>query len=74
MNRSTRSGFRASRRLFDFIDHGITNHAVVLRVTYDPTLGYPREIVYDGATNIADDEVTYTVSNVALGGAVNARN
>ena len=52
------------KKLFDFIDQGIANHAAVLRVTYDPTLGYPSEIVYDGSFTIADDEVTYTVSDV----------
>ena len=50
--------------LFEFIDRGIANHAAVLDVTYDPTLGFPSKIVYDGAANAADDEVTYMVSDV----------
>jgi hypothetical protein len=33
-------------------------------VTYDPTLGYPVEIVYDGALNAADDEVTYHLADL----------
>lgn len=51
-------------RLFAFIDDAIARHAAVLRVTYDPTLGYPVEIVYDGAVNVADDEVTYRLSDL----------
>jgi hypothetical protein len=53
------------KSLFSFIEHGIAINAAVLQVNYDPNLGYPSKIVYDGATNIADDEVTYTVSDVA---------
>ncbi|HTE46011.1 MAG TPA: DUF6174 domain-containing protein [Gemmatimonadaceae bacterium] len=53
-------------KLFDFIERGIVNHAALLEVTYHPILGYPIKIVYDGAVNIADDEVTYTVSDLAL--------
>lgn len=51
--------------LFDFIGRGLDAHAAVLRATYDPTLGYPTTIVYDGSLMVADDEVTYTVSGVA---------
>ncbi|HSQ31210.1 MAG TPA: DUF6174 domain-containing protein [Gemmatimonadaceae bacterium] len=51
-------------RLFAFIDDAITRRAAVLRVTYDPTLGFPIEIVYDGAVNVADDEVTYRLSDL----------
>jgi hypothetical protein len=51
-------------RLFAFIDDAITRRAAVLRVTYDPTLGYPVEIVYDGAVNVADDEITYRLSDL----------
>lgn len=50
--------------LFDFIDRAITNHAAVIRATYDPVLGYPTSIEYDGAANIADDEVNYTLTDV----------
>lgn len=52
-------------KLFDFIEKAIDDHAVTIRVTYDAELGYPREIVYDLATNIADEEVTYTLTGVA---------
>lgn len=51
-------------RLFTFIDDAIARRAAVIRVTYDPTLGYPVEIVYDGALNAADDEVTYHLTDL----------
>ena len=50
--------------LFDFIERGIAKHSVVLEVTYDPARGFPTQIVSDGSKNIADDEVTYQVSDV----------
>jgi hypothetical protein len=51
--------------LFAFIDRAITSKAAVLHVTYDPQLGYPTQIVYDGSLTAADDEVTYTVTSVS---------
>lgn len=56
---------RTIESLFEFIDNGIEHHAVVLEVTYDPVMGYPTKITFDGAFNIADDEITYEVSDVA---------
>lgn len=53
------------KKLFDFIDQEIARPAAVLQVTYDPSLGYPAKIVADPIANAVDDEVTYTVSNVA---------
>jgi Family of unknown function (DUF6174) len=52
------------KKLFDVIDQDIARHAAVLRVTYEPTLGYPSLIVSDPIANAVDDEVTYTVTNV----------
>jgi len=52
-------------RLFDFIARGIDEHAVVLDVTYDASLGFPSKITYDGSFAIADEEITYTVSDVS---------
>ena len=56
--------YESIEELFDFIDRAITNHAAVIRATYDPVLGYPTSIEYDGAANIADDEVNYTLTDV----------
>ena len=50
--------------LFALIERGITSHVAVLRVTYDPTRGFPVEIYSDGSPHIADDEVTYTVKDL----------
>ena len=51
-------------KLFDVIQQDLDRNAFVLRVTYDPTLGYPTEIVSDPVANVADDEVTYTARDV----------
>ena len=52
-------------KLFDFIDQAIKKPAAKIEAEYDAARGYPREIDYDGSLNIADDELLYTVSNVA---------
>jgi hypothetical protein len=52
------------KKLFDVIDQEIARPAAVLRVTYDPTLGYPSKIVSDPIANAVDDEITYTVTGV----------
>lgn len=51
-------------KLFDFIDESIRKPVAQIDVTYDATLGYPREINYDGSAGIADDELFYTISDV----------
>ena len=51
-------------KLFDFIQKAIDDHAATIRVTYDAELGFPRTIVYDFATNLADEEVTYTLDSL----------
>ena len=56
--------YESIEQLFDFIGRAIAKHAAVIRATYDPVLGYPTSIEYDGATNIADDEVNYTLTEV----------
>lgn len=50
--------------LFDFIQQAIDDRAARIDVTYDSELGFPTRIEYDGRANIADDEVTFTASNV----------
>jgi hypothetical protein len=52
-------------KLFDFIETAIADHAVRIDVQYDATRGFPREVIYDRSLNIADEEVAYTLSNVA---------
>jgi hypothetical protein len=55
--------------LFDLIDDAITRKAASLAVTYDPIYGYPTKISVDYSATVADDEETYTASDLSLGQA-----
>ena len=50
--------------LFTFIQNAIDRHAQKIDVMYDPTKGFPTQIDYDGAAQIADDEIFFRVSDV----------
>ena len=50
--------------LFTFIQNAIDRSAQVIRAEYDNEKGFPSEIDYDGAAQIADDEIFYRVSDV----------
>jgi hypothetical protein len=50
--------------LFTFIQTAIDRPAKLIRATYDPAKGFPIEIDYDGAAQIADDEIFFRVSDV----------
>jgi hypothetical protein len=50
--------------LFTFIQTAIDRPAKLVRATYDPAKGFPIEIDYDGAAQIADDEIFFRVSDV----------
>jgi hypothetical protein len=50
--------------LFAFVQAAIDRPAQKIRVEYDATKGFPREIEYDGAAQVADDEVVFSVSDV----------
>jgi uncharacterized protein DUF6174 len=50
--------------LFTFIQNATDRPAQLIRAEYDATKGFPTEIDYDGAAQIADDEVFYRVSDV----------
>jgi hypothetical protein len=56
--------------LFDLIDDAITRKAASLTVSYDPVYGYPTRIAVDYSATVADDEETYTASDLTLGQAV----
>ena len=49
--------------LFDTIQKAFDQRAARVDVSYDPAMGYPVSIALDGATNVADDESSYTLSN-----------
>jgi hypothetical protein len=57
--------------LFTFIQGAIDHHAELIRAKYDATQGFPTEIDYDGAAQVADDEISYRVSNVHPVAALN---
>lgn len=50
--------------LFAFIQTAIDRPARLIRAQYDSTKGFPTEIDYDGAAQIADDEIFYRISDV----------
>ena len=50
--------------LFTFVQNAIDRPARLIRANYDEAKGFPTEIDYDGAAQIADDEIFYKVSDV----------
>jgi Family of unknown function (DUF6174) len=50
--------------LFTFVQSAIDRPAQQIRVVYDTAKGFPSEIDYDGAAQIADDEISYRISDV----------
>jgi hypothetical protein len=50
--------------LFTFVQNAIDRPAQQIRVEYDAAKGFPSEIDYDGAAQIADDEISYRISDV----------
>ena len=50
--------------LFTIIQNAIDKPAQLIRAEYDATRGFPTEIDYDGAAQIADDEIFYRISDV----------
>ena len=50
--------------LFVFVQNAIDAHARLIRAEYDSAKGFPTEIDYDGAAQIADDEISYHISDV----------
>ena len=50
--------------LFTFVQNAIDGHAQQIRVVYDAAKGFPAEIDYDGAAQIADDEISYRITDV----------
>ncbi|MDC0663661.1 DUF6174 domain-containing protein [Marinobacter sp. SS21] len=50
--------------LFDFIADAQRRQVERLDVSYHPQYGYPSEIAYDGHAMIADDEISYRLSDL----------
>lgn len=52
--------------LFTHIDNAITAEYVAIEASYDSSHGYPTYLFLDYATEIADDTVAYSVSNLIV--------
>jgi hypothetical protein len=52
--------------LFTFVQTAIDSHTQMIRAEYDAAKGFPTEIDYDGEAQIADDEISFRVSDVHL--------
>jgi len=50
--------------LFTFIQNATDRPVQLIRAEYDDAKGFPTEIDYDGAAQIADDEIFYRVGDV----------
>ena len=50
--------------LFTFVQTAIDRPAQLIRAKYDSAKGFPSEIDYDGSGQIADDEISYRVTDV----------
>ena len=50
--------------LFTFIQDAIAHHASLIRAEYDAAKGFPTQIEYDGAAMVADDEISFRISDV----------
>lgn len=57
-----RSTYTSIDGLFAVVQGAIDRDAYQLDVAYDPLRGYPTSIAIDYRKNVADDEVSYTVS------------
>jgi hypothetical protein len=52
--------------LFDLIDDALLRDVAVFMVSYDATYGYPTRIEIDYSAATADDEISFTASNLSL--------
>jgi hypothetical protein len=52
--------------LFQELRDAYKNNAAQVNVTYDPTYGYPSSMYIDRSATMADEEVSYSVSNVKV--------
>lgn len=49
--------------LFEEIEDAYAKNAALVRVTYNGTYGYPENLFIDYESNLADEEIRYTVTN-----------
>ena len=55
--------YNTIEKVFDFLERA-TNEADEVTVAYDPTYGYPTEVAVDWDTQVADEEVYLSLSNL----------
>ena len=55
--------------LFAVIQEGIDRKASRITVSYDPEIGYPKDVSIDYVANMADEEYAFTAANFSAGGA-----
>ena len=53
--------------LFAVIQEGIDRKASRITVSYDPGLGYPKDVSIDYVANMADEEYAFTAANFSAG-------
>ena len=61
-------GYPAVDELFAQIGEAITEDAYLIRVSYDPALGYPTEVYVDRSPQIADEELSLSASELVPAG------
>ena len=61
-------GYPAVDELFAQIAEAIAEDAYLIRVSYDPALGYPTEVYVDRSPQIADEELSLSASELVPAG------
>lgn len=63
---SVYASYRTINQWFSWIAGRLNENPDVLTVEYDTVLGYPEKIIYDGKSQIEDDELTQTNDSLSL--------
>lgn len=66
LEKSNYADYRTINQWFSWIASRLNENPDVLTVEYDSLKGYPRKIVYDGKTQIVDDEFYQTNDSLSL--------
>lgn len=56
--------YKTINQLFEIIENAVTKNADKITVTYNSKLGYPTEIFIDYIVLAADDEITYSATDL----------
>jgi hypothetical protein len=66
LGKSEYANYRTIDQWYSWIASRLNESPDVLTVEYDSLVGYPRKIVYDGKTQIVDDELTHTNDSLSF--------